>query len=109
MVERTQVELEARDMSDSTLPHWAALKDNVHVVQYLCEQGGDNDATSKYGRTPLYSTAEKGHRPVVQHLCEQGANKEARNSAGMAPLHYARRGVNPRVCLHVVHHILVSE
>eukprot|EP00606_Chrysophyceae_sp_TOSAG23-5_P001334 GSChrysophyteH2.ASY1.ANO1.904.1 assembled CDS len=87
MVERTQVDLEARDDVYGRTPlHWAAQKGHLPVVQYLCEQGADKEARDYDGETPLHQAAQNGHLPVVQYLCEQGADKEARNEDGETPL-----------------------
>ena len=44
MVERTQVDLEARDGVGNTPLHTAARKGHFPVVQCLCEQGADKEA-----------------------------------------------------------------
>ncbi len=58
------------------------------MVQYLCEQGADKEATDsgELDRTPLLWAAYYNHLPVVQYLCEQGADKEARGIDGNTPL-----------------------
>jgi len=43
------------------------------VVQYLCEQGVDKEATDVNGATPLHYAALKGHLSV-EYLREQGAD-----------------------------------
>jgi len=80
MVERTQVDLEARDAAQygGTPLHCAAQMGHLPVVQYLCEQGVDKEAKNGVGHTPLYSAAIAaiwGGNSVVHYLCEQGAAK----------------------------------
>ena len=41
---------------------------HLSVVQYLCEQGADKEASSHIGFTPLHWAAREGHLPVVQYL-----------------------------------------
>ncbi len=107
MVERTQVDLEARDENGWTPLHKAAFSGHLPVVQYLCEQGADKEARmltmheddeddwadeyseNDYGWTPLHQAAENGHLSVVQYLCEQGADMEAMDLNGDTPLHWA--------------------
>ncbi len=89
MVERTQVDLEARDREDRTPLHWAALFGHLPALQYLCEQGADKDARGDHDLTPLHWVAYRGRLPVVQYLCEQGVDKEARSRGGITPMHKA--------------------
>ena len=51
----------------------AADEGHLPVVQYLCEQGSDKEASSHIGFTPLHVAALSVHLPVVQYLREQGA------------------------------------
>ena len=68
MVERTQVDLEARGEGGWTSLHRAASNGHLPVVQYLYEQGADKEASDGSGRTPLHWAASHGHLPVVQYL-----------------------------------------
>jgi len=57
-MERTQVDLEARDGDGGTPLHWAAAEGHLPVVQYLCGEGADKDANAGTGgdTTALGST-----------------------------------------------------
>ena len=66
MGERTQVDLELRDIRGRTPLQWAAHNGRLPVVQYLCEQGADKEARDSWGRTPLHMA--KGHTAVVDFL-----------------------------------------
>ena len=76
-----------RDDNGRTPLHEAAFKGHLPVMQYLCEQGADQEARDNYGKTPLHM-AYNGHLPVVQYLCEQGADKDVRDNDSMTPLQY---------------------
>jgi len=67
VVERTQVDIEARNEYGNTPLFWAAGNGHIPVVQYLREQGGDKDARNESDRTPLHLAADNGHLPVVQY------------------------------------------
>ena len=88
MVERTQVDLEAREYGMTPLLR-ATHQGHLHVVQYLCEVGAAKEARSADDWTPLHCAAHQGHPPVVQYLCEQGADKEARDNCGETPLRFS--------------------
>jgi len=69
MVERTQVDLEARAGEDDWTPlHLAAEKGHLPVMQYLCEQGADKEARPGTGKTPLHVTAEDCRLSMVQYF-----------------------------------------
>ena len=89
IVERTQMDLEARNEDDYTPLLMAAVNGHLSVVQCLFELGADKEARDDIGRTPLHMAADNGRLPVVQYLCELGADKEARDVDGMTPLHSA--------------------
>lgn len=47
----------------------------------------DIDATSNYGRTPLFYAAGGGHTKIVDILVKFGAYLDAQDNDGMTPLH----------------------
>ena len=68
MLERTQVDLEARDEDDWTPLHWATEKGHLPVVLYLCEPGADKDARGAFNMAPLHWAAREGHLAAVQYF-----------------------------------------
>lgn len=58
----------------------AARAGDLAKVDALLAAGAPVDAPAKYGQTPLYFAAEKGHLAVVRRLVERGANVNAKDS-----------------------------
>jgi len=54
MVDRTQVDLEARSDHRRTPPHLAALYGHLPLMQYMCGQGADKEARDNGGSTALH-------------------------------------------------------
>ena len=71
MVERTQVELEARDGRDWTPLLWTAYHGHLPVVQYLCEYGADKETRTRGGMIPLHCARKLA---VTQYLRGQGGD-----------------------------------
>lgn len=44
------------------------------------------NGADKYGWTPVYAAASKGHLEVVRLLVDQGANIDAATNAGWTPV-----------------------
>jgi outer membrane protein assembly factor BamB len=57
----------------------AARAGDVAKIDALLAAGAPIDAPARYGVTPLYFAAEKGHLAAVRRLVERGANVNARN------------------------------
>ena len=78
------------DSGDNTLLYYAAMYNQLHVVQYLVEQGAQlNKASRISGITPLAETAYKGHVEIARYLLEQGADRDKADNNGFTPLHLA--------------------
>jgi len=82
-------ELDARDNTNRTPLHWAAIHGHLKVVQTLLVAGANKNAIDNSGDVPLHWAAMHGHSAVVQALIAAGANVNARNPLGDTPLHNA--------------------
>ena len=58
----------------------AARAGDVTKIEALLAAGAPVDAPARYGQTPLYFAAEKGHLEAAKQLVERGANVNARDS-----------------------------
>ena len=52
------------------------------MVQYLVENGGEIDATTMNGGTPLTRAIETSKEDVVQYLIDRGAKMQTENKKG---------------------------
>jgi len=83
MLERTQVDLEAKDKYGRTPLLWTAENGHLDAMQCLCEQGADKEARGAGGMTALQWAADMGRLDMVQYLCELGAWGRATISHGI--------------------------
>ena len=61
------------------------------IVQFIHQLGGDVNAKTDDGWTPLSYAAICGHLDIVKYLVSQGANVNAKTYDGQTPLHRAAR------------------
>ena len=91
MVERTQVDLEARDALYGRTPLlWVARNGHLPVVQYLCEQGADKEARSDDGRTPL-TLADMGAKEDFNDAIESEEEWEERMGSLRCVVEYLKQ------------------
>ena len=62
-----------------TTLHFACLRGNLQVVQYLVEKGANIEAKDWDKNTPLHLASYRGNTDVVKYLVSKGANKYAKN------------------------------
>jgi outer membrane protein assembly factor BamB len=71
----------------------AARAGDLAKVDALLAAGAPVDAPARYGQTPLYFAAEKGHLAVAKRLVERGANVNAQDGFfGASALEMALQG-----------------
>jgi len=62
------------------------------VVKLLLEKGAEPDSKDRFGQTPLWQAARKGHEGVVKLLLEKGAEPDSKDYYnGWTPLFCATR------------------
>ena len=95
IVEREQVEQKIVDKPDASSTdtattatdiHEAAKKGSLEKVKAFLANGEKVDVKDKYGMTPLYHAATKGHKDVCEFLISQGADVNAGREIGFVPL-----------------------
>lgn len=88
--------LEATDDDLETPMHYAARFGMASVIEYLHQHGGNINASSRPGLTPLHLATMMQHVEAIQTLIKLGS-KQIACSSGCDPLVYAYRAGNPHV------------
>ena len=91
LIERGDVNIDAKDRSGRTPLSWAAENERWAAVELLIEKDGVNINTQdKSGRTPLLLAAKRGWDCVVGLLIERNdVEINAMDAAGRTPLSWA--------------------
>ncbi|KAJ5787922.1 hypothetical protein N7457_002912 [Penicillium paradoxum] len=76
-----------KDVTNSAKPDWKQSSSHQRVT--LLHSGGDINAASDYGWTPLACTTWRGHIDVVELLIDSGADSSIAGNNGDTPLHLA--------------------
>jgi len=83
----------------------AARVGDMAKVEALLKAGAPVDAPARYGQSPLYFAAEKGHLEVARRLVEKGANVNVRDGFfGASALEIALQGGHTELARHLLAH-----
>ncbi len=83
----------------------AARAGDLARVDALLAAGAPVNAPARYGQTPLYYAAEKGHLAVAKRLVERGANVNAADAFfGASALEMALQGGHNELALYLLAH-----
>lgn len=83
----------------------AARAGDLKQVDALLAAGAPVDAPARYGQTPLYFAAEKGHLAVVKRLVERGANVNVEDGFfGASALEMALQGGHVELARYLLAH-----
>lgn len=74
------------DRAGRTPLHYAALENDVALLQRLVAEGADPNARDRQGFTPLHFACQQGAAEAVRALIEAGAQVDARDNRGTTPL-----------------------
>ena len=91
ILESNPEEVNARDESRYTALHWAAIRAQWEVFQFLVESGSDPNAVGGDGGTPLHWAAHHDRADMVRLLVDRGSDVLLPNQWGRTPLHTAAR------------------
>lgn len=75
-----------------TMPlHFAARRNEMHIVDLLCRHGGDIDIRNAQGRTAVIEAAMNGEKKTLAALLTRGADIDIADNDGNTALHHAMR------------------
>ncbi len=80
-----------RQPDGATALHWAAFRDDQHVVGLLLTAGADVDVANELGATPLWLAAENGSGAMIERLLAAGADPNVELPEGETPVMTASR------------------
>ncbi|KIE04702.1 hypothetical protein NF27_GI00070, partial [Candidatus Jidaibacter acanthamoeba] len=78
-----------KDKEGKSLLHFAAVKNDIDMAQYLISKGVIPDITDQQRATPLMLAAASGSIKILESLVSQGANIDAVDIYQDSALHYA--------------------
>ena len=94
--------LNAADEDHYTALHWACMRAQWDVAEYLIEESADLNVIGGDGGTPLNWAVHHDNVTIVKRMIEKGAKLNIRNKWGMTELHTAIWRGN----IHVVEYLL---
>ena len=78
-----------KDEGNFPLLHWAALNDNVPIIECLVNRGANVRIKNGRGEEPLAWAALRGHRRASASLLRHGASEDSIDDRGYSVMHHA--------------------
>ena len=78
-----------KDEGEFPLLHWAALNDNVPIIDCLINRGANVRLKNGRGEEPLAWAALRGHRRASTALLRHGASEDSLDDRGYSVMHHA--------------------
>ena len=94
--------LNAIDEDKYTALHWACMRAQWDVAEYLIEKGADLNVVGGDGGTPINWAVHHDNVEIIKLMIDKGAKLNIQNQWGMTELHTAIW----RGCIHVVEYLL---
>lgn len=83
-----------------TCLHWACSKNNLNLIQYLCENGANQEIKNKDGKTPIEYIQDKNIQKNLGLNFPNNDNEELTNKSNLIPnflknpqFHYANKSL----------------
>ena len=88
-------DIEAKDPgTGASVLHYAVMRGNPEILQYLLGKGVDVNSRTRNGTTPLHTAVLYNRYEVAEMLLKKGADVEAKSSSGATPLAIATAARN---------------
>ena len=86
---KLNLDINSRDIRESTALHWAAFSGSEYALQYLCAKGSDVNAQDAKGYTPLHLAVKASEHLLstrsIRALLLKGADASIRDHTGQLP------------------------
>ena len=86
---KLNLDINSRDIRESTALHWAAFSGSEYALQYLCAKGSDVNAQDAKGYTPLHLAVKASEHLLstrsIRALLQKGADASIRDHTGQLP------------------------
>lgn len=69
--------------------HFAAMKNQLPIIEYILQKGADLNCQDDAGNTPMHLAVENEAVEAIELLLLRGANSSIQNKKYQAPIHYA--------------------
>ena len=84
----TNLNIQDKENGNAAL-HYACLKNDNKIIQYLLEFNSDPNIKNNDGQTPLHIAAKEGYVEICKILIDNGALLNIYDSNKKTPIHYA--------------------
>ncbi|MCO5560815.1 hypothetical protein L7F22_014435 [Adiantum nelumboides] len=83
-------DVDARDLSEQTALHWAAVSGSIPMAELLLENGARLEWVDSHGYRATHVAAQYGQTALLYHIAMKwGADIDAPDIDGRSPLHWA--------------------
>jgi len=98
LIEKDRKIIDSADNAGYTPLHWALIRQNWEVAEFLIDKGANLNIQGTDGGTPLHCAANHEDIEIIELLLQKGALKDVKNLWGNTPLCLAsQRGCNKTV------------
>ncbi len=94
LVEEHKADVNSSDGLRRKAIHYAAVRGNTGIIEYLLQHGADINSLDGNGSTALHLAAARGNTGIIEYLLQRGADINSLDKNGNTTLHYAAANTN---------------